>query len=169
MKFLKILFVLFVVISITSCSSDDEVNQYDLNNANLSAGSFDLNYLNSYSTETIDINGLEVISEFAATGETFQFTITFFENGTYIANGQYVVIQTTTVSGQITEEDIYIEDVDNEEGTYVANDGAMQLVMDGNIFDVTLFNANELRLVQNDTYTEDGIDFVVTGELRMIR
>jgi hypothetical protein len=32
-----------------------------------------------------------------------------------------------------------------------------------------LFNANELRLVQNDTYTEDGIDFVVTGELRMIR
>ena len=169
MKFLKILFVLFVVISITSCSSDDEVNQYDLNNVNLSAGSFDLNYLNSYSTETIDINGLEVISEFAATGETFQFTITFFENGTYIANGQYVVIQTTTVSGQITEEDIYIEDVDNEEGTYVANDGAMQLVMDGNIFDVTLFNANELRLVQNDTYTEDGVDFVDTGEIRMIR
>jgi hypothetical protein len=169
MKFLKILFVLFVVISITSCSSDDEVNQYDLNNANLSAGSFDLNYLNSYSTETIDINGLEVISEFAATGETFQFTITFFENGTYIANGQYVVNETTTVSGQITEEDTYIEDVDNEEGTYVANDGAMQLVMDGNIFDVTLFNANELRLVQNDTYTEDGVDFVDTGEIRMIR
>ena len=66
-------------------------------------------------------------------------------------------------------EDIYIEDVDNEEGTYVANDGAMQLVMDGNIFDVTLFNANELRLVQNDTYTEDGVDFVDTGEIRMIR
>ena len=169
MKFLKILFVLFVVISITSCSSDDEVIQYDLNNANLSAGSFDLNYLSSYTTATVDINGLEIISEFAATGETFQFTITFFENGTYIANGQYVVIQTTTVSGQITEEDIYIEDVDNEEGTYVANDGAMQLVMDGNIFDVTLFNSNELRLVQNDTYTEDGVDFVDTGEIRMIR
>lgn len=169
MKFLKILFVLFVVISITSCSSDDEVIQYDLNNANLSAGSFDLNYLSSYSTATVDINGLEIISEFAATGETFQFTITFFENGTYIANGQYVVNETTTVSGQITEEDTYIEDVDNEEGTYVANDGAMQLVMDGNIFDVTLFNANELRLVQNDTYTEDGVDFVDTGEIRMIR
>ena len=169
MKFLKILFVLFVVISITSCSSDDEVNQYDLNNANLSAGSFDLNYLSSYSTATVDINGLEIISEFAATGETFQFTITFFENGTYIANGQYVVNETTTVSGQITEEDTYIEDVDNEEGTYVANDGVMKLAIDGDIFDVTLFNANELRLVQNDTYTEDGIDFVVTGELRMIR
>ena len=169
MKFLKILFVLFVVISITSCSSDDEVIQYDLNNANLSAGSFDLNYLSSYTTATVDINGLEIISEFAATGETFQFTITFFENGTYIANGQYVVNETTTVSGQITEEDTYIEDVDNEEGTYVANDGAMQLVMDGNIFDVTLFNANELRLVQNDTYTEDGVDFVDTGEIRMIR
>ena len=80
-----------------------------------------------------------------------------------------MVNETTTVSGQITEEDTYIEDVDNEEGTYVANDGAMQLVMDGNIFDVTLFNANELRLVQNDTYTEDGVDFVDTGEIRMIR
>lgn len=169
MKFLKILFVLFVVISITSCSSDDEVNQYDLNNANLSAGSFDLNYFSSNTTETVDINGLEVISEFVRTGETFQFTYTFFENGTYIADGQYVVILTTTVAGQIIVEDIYIEDVDNEEGTYVANDGAMQLVMDGNIFDVTLFNANELRLVQNDTYTEDGVDFVVTGEIRMIR
>ena len=169
MKFLKILFVLFVVISITSCSSDDEVIQYDLNNANLSAGSFDLNYLSSYTTATVDINGLEIISEFAATGETFQFTITFFENGTYIANGQYVVNETTTVSGQITEEDTYIEDVDNEEGTYVANDGVMKLAIDGDIFDVTLFNANELRLVQNDTYTEDGVDFVDTGEIRMIR
>ena len=169
MKFLKILFVLFVLISITSCSSDDEVIQYDLNNANLSAGSFDLNYLSNYTTATVDINGLEIISEFSATGETFQFTVTFFENGTYIADGQYVVIETTRVAGQITEEDTYIEDVDNEEGTYVTNDGTMQLVMDGDIFDVTLFNANELRLVQNDTYTEDDVDFVVTGELRMIR
>jgi hypothetical protein len=169
MKFLKILFVLFVLISITSCSSDDEVIQYDFNNANLSSGSFDLNYLSSYTTATIDINGLEVISEFSATGETFQFTVTFFENGTYIADGQYVVIETTRVAGQITEEDTYIEDIDNEEGTYVTNDGTMQLVMDGDIFDVTLFNANELRLVQNDTYTDDGVDFVVTGELRMIR
>ena len=169
MKFLKILFVLFVLISITSCSSDDEVIQYDFNNANLSSGSFDLNYLSNYTTATVDINGLEIISEFSATGETFQFTVTFFENGTYIADGQYVVIETTRVAGQITEEDTYIEDVDNEEGTYVTNDGTMQLVMDGDIFDVTLFNANELRLVQNDTYTEDDVDFVVTGELRMIR
>ena len=80
-----------------------------------------------------------------------------------------MVIETTRVAGQITEEDTYIEDIDNEEGTYVTNDGTMQLVMDGDIFDVTLFNANELRLVQNDTYTDDGVDFVVTGELRMIR
>ena len=80
-----------------------------------------------------------------------------------------MVNETITVSGQITEEDTYIEDVDNEEGTYVANDGVMKLAIDGDIFDVTLFNANELRLVQNDTYTEDGVDFVVTGELRMIR
>ena len=93
MKFLKILFVLFVVISITSCSSDDEVIQYDLNNANLSAGSFDLNYLSSYTTATVDINGLEIISEFAATGETFQFTITFFENSQILTREKNTVVQ----------------------------------------------------------------------------
>ena len=169
MKFLKILFVLFVVISITSCSSDDEVIQYDLNNANLSAGSFDLNYLSSYTTATVDINGLEIISEFAATGETFQFTITFFENGTYIADGQYVVNETTTVAGQITEQDTYIVDEDNEQGTYVANNDVMQLVLDDDVFDIILFNANELRISLNNMYTEEGVDFLQTGEIRLVR
>ena len=168
MKLLKNFFTIVMVISLTACSSDDSV-PYELNNTNLSAGSFDLNYFNSYTTATVDINGLEITSEFSATGETFQYTITFFENGTYIADGQYVVNETTTVAGQITEQDTYIVDEDNEQGTYVANNDVMQLVLDDDVFDIILFNANELRISLNNMYTEEGVDFLQTGEIRMVR
>ncbi len=169
MKLLKNLVVLVMIFSLNACSSDEDSDQYELNNTNLSAGSYDLTYFNSYTTATVDINGLEIISEFSATGETFQFTITFFEDGTYIADGQYVVNETTTVAGQITEEDTYIEDVDNEQGTYVANNDALQLVMDNDVFDVILFNANELRISINNMYTEEGVDYSETGEIRLVR
>ena len=169
MKLLKNLVVLVMIFSLSACSSDEDSDQYELNNTNLSAGSYDLTYFNSYTTATVDINGLEIISEFSATGETFQYTITFFEDGTYIADGQYVVNETVTVSGQITEQDTYIEDVDNEQGTYVANNDAMQLVIDDDVFDVILFNANELRISLNNMYTEEGVDYSETGEIRLVR
>ena len=169
MKLLKNLVVLVMIFSLNACSSDEDSDQYELNNTNLSAGSYDLTYFNSYTTATVDINGLEIISEFSATGETFQYTITFFEDGTYIADGQYVVNETTTVAGQITEQDTYIVDDDNEQGTYVANNDAMQLVMDDDVFDVILFNANELRISLNNIYTEEGVDFLQTGEIRLVR
>ena len=169
MKLLKFLVVLVMIFSLNACSSDEDSDQYVLNNTNLSAGSYDLTYFNSYTTATVDINGLEIISEFSATGETFQYTITFFEDGTYIADGQYVVNETTTVAGQITEQDTYIVDDDNEQGTYVANNDAMQLVMDDDVFDVILFNANELRISLNNIYTEEGVDFLQTGEIRLVR
>ena len=169
MKLLKFLVVLVMIFSLNACSSDEDSDQYVLNNTNLSAGSYDLTYFNSYTTATVDINGLEIISEFSATGETFQYTITFFEDGTYIADGQYVVNETTTVAGQITEQDTYIVDEDNEQGTYVANNDAMQLVMDDDVFDVILFNANELRISLNNIYTEEGVDFLQTGEIRLVR
>ena len=169
MKLLKFLVVLVMIFSLNACSSDEDSDQYVLNNTNLSAGNYDLTYFNSYTTATVDINGLEIISEFSATGETFQYTITFFEDGTCIADGQYVVNETTTVAGQITEQDTYIEDDDNEQGTYVANNDAMQLVMDDDVFDVILFNANELRISLNNIYTEEGVDFLQTGEIRLVR
>ncbi len=169
MKLLKNLVVLVMIFSLNACSSDEDSVPYELNNTNLSAGSFDLTYFNSYTTATVDINGLEIISEFSATGETFQFTITFFEDGTYISDGQYVVNETTTVAGQITEQDTYIVDEDNEQGTYVANNDAMQLVIDDDVFDVILFNANELRISLNNMYTEEGVDYSETAEIRLVR
>ena len=80
MKLLKNLVVLVMIFSLSACSSDEDSDQYELNNTNLSAGSYDLTYFNSYTTATVDINGLEIISEFSATGETFQFTNNSQEN-----------------------------------------------------------------------------------------
>ena len=45
----------------------------------------------------------------------------------------------------------------------------MQLLLDETLFDVTLFNTNELRLSFSDAYTEDGVDYFETSEIRMVR
>jgi hypothetical protein len=169
MKLIKSIFVLFAVLAITACSSDNNTNTYELNNANLSAGTFDLNYLSFSNTETININGLDIITETLATGETFQAGLTFSEDGTYIFDGEYVIVATITVNNVITEELTEIIVVDNEQGTYGANDTLMQIVLDGDTYTVTLFNANELRMTSNDSYTEGDIDYVSSSEIRMIR
>ena len=63
----------------------------------------------------------------------------------------------------------YIEDIDDEIGTYAANNSTMQLLLDETLFDVTLFNNNQLRLSTSDAYTEDNIDYFETSEIRMVR
>ena len=55
MKLLKNLVVLVMIFSLNACSSDEDSDQYELNNTNLSAGSYDLTYFNSYTTATVDI------------------------------------------------------------------------------------------------------------------
>ncbi|MCF6307350.1 MAG: hypothetical protein L3J09_05270 [Flavobacteriaceae bacterium] len=45
----------------------------------------------------------------------------------------------------------------------------MKLTLDGEIYSVTLFNANEIRLSLEEIYTEEGEDFVYTEEIRMVR
>ena len=170
MKFLKILFVLFVVISITSCSSDDEVNQYDLNNANLSAGSYGVQELSFTNSETFTENGDIIVEEASGFGETFQLSYTFFENGTYIIEGEYVRKTTFRIDGEVVGQTTEIITNNNETGTYVANDSTMQIIVNGErVFDITLFNENELRFSHIDIYSQNGVNIVRSEEIRMIR
>ena len=60
-------------------------------------------------------------------------------------------------------------DVDNETGTYAANNTTMQLLLDETLFDVTLFNTNELRMSSSNAYSQDDIDYFETSEIRMVR
>ena len=169
MKLFKQLFTLVIFVSLIACTSDDDTPVYELNNTNLSAGSYDVTYLAFYGTQTQNVNGLDIVTEDITEGETFQLTITFRENGTYMSDGQYVVNTQRTVAGEIVSQSTYIVDIDNETGAYAANNSTMQLLLDETLFDVTLFNTNELRLSSSDAYTEDGIDYIETFEIRLVR
>ncbi|MDA8971263.1 hypothetical protein N9960_00185 [Flavobacteriaceae bacterium] len=168
MKVFKHLFTLVIFVSLIACTSDD-APLYELNSINLSAGTYDVTYLTSNATQTQNVNGLDIITEDITVGETFQLTITFRENGTYLADGQYVINTQRTVAGEIVSQSTYIEDIDDEIGTYAANNTTMQLLLDETLFDVTLFNNNQLRLSTSDAYTEDDIDYFETSEIRMVR
>ena len=168
MKVFKHLFTLVIFVSLIACTSDD-APLYELNSINLSAGTYDVTYLTSNATQTQNVNGLDIITEDITVGETFQLTITFRENGTYLVDGQYVINTQRTVAGEIVSQSTYIVDIDDEIGTYAANNSAMQLLLDETLFDVTLFNNNQLRLSTSDAYTEDNIDYFETSEIRIVR
>ncbi len=168
MKVFKHLFTLVIFVSLIACTSDD-TPLYELNSTNLSAGSYDVTYLTSNATQTQNVNGLDIVTEDITEGETFQLTITFRENGTYLVDGQYVINTQRTVAGEIVSQSTYIEDIDDEIGTYAPNNSTMQLLLDETLFDVTLFNNNQLRLSTSDAYTEDGVDYFETSEIRMVR
>ena len=85
--------------------------------------------------------------------------------GAHRVDREFLVLRALSERGFIVPEPIFLCD----DSSIIGRQFYVMEFVDGDIFDVTLFNANELRLVQNDTYTEDGVDFVVTGELRMIR
>ena len=169
MKLFRHFFILAISISLIACTSDDDTPVYELNNTNLSAGSYDITYLTRNETETINVNGLDIVTESTIVGETFQLTLTFANNNTYVVDGQYVINTLVTVAGEIVSQSSFIEDIDNETGTYAANNSTMQLLLDETAYDVTRFNANELRLSYSTSYTEDGIDYVETSEIRMVR
>ena len=168
MKVFKHLFTLVIFVSLIACTSDD-TPLYELNSTNLSAGSYDVTYLTSNATQTQNVNGLDIVTEDITEGETFQLTITFRENGTYLVDGQYVINTQRTVAGEIVSQSTYIEDIDDEIGTYAPNNSTMQLLLDETLFDVTLFNNNQLRISTSDAYTEDGVDYFQTSEIRMVR
>jgi hypothetical protein len=168
MKLLRHIFAFIILVSLTACTSDD-APVYELNTENLSAGTYEITYLTSNETETVNINGLDIVTESSTSGETFQLTVDFFDNGTYVVDGQYVINTLVTVAGETVEESTVIADIDNEQGTYTANNNTMKLLLDETSYDVTRFNANELRLSYTTAYTEDGIDYVEASEIRMIR
>lgn len=168
MKLLKNIFALIIIVSLASCSSDDDNNTYDLTNENI-AGTYDVTFLNTKEVQTTDVNGVDIITETTTTGSTFQLEVIFSENGNVLMDGEYVVNYRVEVAGQVTVEGTEIIVIDSEQTNYVANNASMTLVLDGKTYDVTLFNSNEIRLSQEDIYTENGDTFVYTEEIRMVR
>ena len=168
MKILKNLFALIILVSFASCNSDDDNNQFLLTNANLS-GTYEVTLLNTTEIQTTDVNGVDFLTTTTTIGHTFQLEIVFFDNGNYIIDGLYVEDYRMDVDGDVQEEDTEIIDIDYVEGVYSTNDSSMELVLDGETYEVTLFNENEIRFTFEEMWVEEGDDFVYTEEIRLVR
>ena len=170
MKLFRHFFILAISISLIACTSDD-TPPYELNTANLSAGTYDVEYLVTNTTGTVIIEGIQVeVSEENVTGDFFNLTYNFSENEIYQYGGEYLKKTTRILAdGTVLEDSSIIIVIDNEARTYDANNSTMQLLLDETLYDVTLFNTNELRLSSSDAYTEDGVDYFETSEIRMVR
>ena len=167
MKLLKSLFVLFVAVSLVSCSSDDD-NQYLLNNANLS-GIYNVTMLNTTETQTTDVNGADIITVTTTVGDTFELTVDFDEDGSYVINGAYRDSYLQTVAGEIVDEGAEIIFIDNETGDFSTSNSTMTMVLDGEVYEVELFNQNELRITSEDVEIFNGDEYIYTSEIRMVR
>ena len=125
--------------------------------------------LNTTRVQTTDVNGLDIVTETTTVGDTFQLTLSFSENGTVVLDGEYLINFSVVVAGEIITEDTEIIVIDNQIGSYTTNDSTMILVLNDVIYNVTLFNQNDLRITSEDAYIENGDEIVETSEIRMTR
>ena len=171
MRFFKHFFILAISVSLISCTKDDDTPAYELNTENLSAGTYEVEYLVTNATGTVIIEGIQVeVSEENTVGEFFNLTYNFSENEMYQYDGEYLNNTTRILAdGTVLEDSSIIIVIDNETGTYTVNNSNMQLLLGETLYDVTRFNANELRLSYTTAYTEDGVDYVEVSEIRMVR
>ncbi|MFT5102653.1 MAG: hypothetical protein ACI86C_000295 [Candidatus Latescibacterota bacterium] len=169
MKLSKILLILILAATVVSCDKKDDDNSYDLTNENV-AGGYDLVFFTAITVETTDVNGLEVVSTFTDIGDTFDVAFDFDENGTYEATGLFRIVSTTVVNGETTEEDAYIETVEVLDGTFSTNASSSILTLDGDPFEVTLFDQDEMRIIFEEFETlPNGDTEMTTAELRFVR
>lgn len=170
MKILKNLFALIIIVSLAGCSSDDDNNTYLLNNSNLK-GLYEITYFVSTEVKTTIVDGFEVEKTTNSIGDTFEIDFIFSENGTYSVDGLFRDVFTVVVNGVLDEylSGSDIIDIDNEEGTYSTNQSSMTIVLDGEVYDVTLFNENEIRFTFEEIWEENGSNFIYTEEIRLER
>lgn len=99
MKQFKSIIALFILsFTVISCSSDDDSsNDVD---TSLIVGEWAINTLVSESVVEASVLGQTVTTEGETIGSDFDYTITFNEDGTLIANGSYTATSTSSVDGQ---------------------------------------------------------------------
>ena len=91
MRFFKYFFILAISVSLISCTKDDDTPAYELNTENLSAGTYEVEYLVTSATGSVIIEGIQVeVSEENTIGEFFNLTYNFSENGMYQYDGEYL-------------------------------------------------------------------------------
>lgn len=138
-------------------------------------GTHTLDFIESTRIETHMIGASEIVATITNVGSVLQAVLKFNADGTYTITGEYLNTQTTVIPGvedEIDEEIITL----NESGTYEANNNNLEILLTNNltgeteVFNVTLFNQNELNVTSMDSGDIDiNATFEETQEIRLIR
>lgn len=160
MKILKSLFILFIAISLSSCSTEDSAPTYPLTYENI-AGTYDIQSLSLNVKTTINVGAVPVTSTANGVGDTFQVDLIMNQDRTYSVKGAYRLVTTATVPGVAPTETKEIINID-ESGSYTINsDNSITFVdpdaefLEGSL-NVTVFNENTFTLTQ-EVNTQDPI------------
>lgn len=169
MKLINFFLMATVVLTLSSCSSDDDGNTViELTNASI-AGTYELTYFEGSSEySVVTSNGSVVVTEFETfTADTFtNATYTFNEDGTYVSSGSFRITYEITVTGEDTDTESLIESLDDS-GTYSVNTTSKTITIDGDVNDVKIFNGDKLTITGTDTDVFEGETEVFSFEIRL--
>ncbi len=182
MKLFKILLVLFISVSISSCSDNSSEPIFVLSNANI-AGSYNMSSFNTDVDLSTEVKpGLSAtFSTIKVVGDTFQVDFVLNASGTYTIAGQYRIVTTvTTVSGG--NQDVTPSIVDfNDSGTFNINSTNNTITFTSSkddflgseyldkTFNVSAFNENFFTITQEGEKLVDPITTTVNGTVSFTR
>lgn len=179
MKIFKFILVLFITVSMTSCSDDAGEPTISLSNANI-AGTYEIN---SFTKEENEVatgsNGASVnLSTTSTIGNIFKLTFVINSNGTYTAIGQYTIDFTITPNGGSQETDFDIIDIEasgsfeinttNNKITFTPTTSTKDNFING-VFDVSTFNETTLSITQEIEEINSQLTSTINSSFRFIR
>lgn len=179
MKFLKYILILFISISITSCSDASSDLPFVLSTANI-AGNYNINSLSTDTkvTSVTEVSGILIpltVATSTITGDTFQVDFVLNGNGTYTASGQYRIVSVVTpaVGSQITNSEILVF---TDSGSYQLNttDNTLTLISSTGDFiagtmNIVTFNETTVSLSQEMETVVDATTTEINSRISFTR
>ncbi|KGL62272.1 hypothetical protein [Polaribacter sp. Hel1_85] len=174
MKFFKFILILFITVSITSCSSDSEEPTITLSNANI-AGTYNISKLTINSTISTTTNGVTFdVGTIDVVGDTFQVDLVMNSNGTFTSSGAYRVITKTKLISGDQFEDIEIINL-NGSGNYTINATDSSITFSGTEdllegkLNVATFNETTIVLEKEEEVIEGNNTIDASGNFTLAR
>lgn len=177
MKNLKFILILFLFVSITSCSDDASAPPFSLTAANM-AGNYDIGAINAEEEETATSNSGAVVNVSTTTfvGDSFDdINFVLHSNGTYTASGKFrtVIIETPNGGAPVNDFEIVIFDatgsyqINNLDNTITFNPSTGNF-LDG-LFTVVTFTETAIKMTQEETDIDGGITTTLKTNISLKR
>ncbi|QOD60054.1 hypothetical protein H9I45_11965 [Polaribacter haliotis] len=165
MKTIKIIFALFIAVTITSCGDSEKTVALDFSLTNVS-GTYKVKSFNQDLSNTVVTQGTSVdVSNSTKIGDSFEVDLILNAGGTFTVKGPYRVVTTVTpVDGSATVS-TKILNIDNSGSFSINKTGARTITFNSSNgdflngeYNVNLFNENALTLSQDSEETDGNIN-----------